>query len=399
MAHRFVTGAGASLAGALAHRGSSGFASASAVGVGLRGVALDDGEEPLEVLVEPRQLAHERRHRRLVEAVAHLRAEERDVAHAADSSLVRLDALLEPEEEEAVPARAGDVPSRSPRASCSARPSYSKPSAQTVTSCATPSKTRRRTVPTGGTRGSRGSVACTTCSASRQGLRRSPPWPWPAHAPALGHLRRRAGGCARARSREPALGQLLDAPGEALLQVVLVPRPRRLAVELAPLLGELADGHRLERRELSGDVVELAHRGAGSGGRLVVHRASVVRARTVLARRRHDGFFPGRRQGESRREQRGHDVPPCAAALPAALLLAPHVEERLGEDVSRLVETSLDLGAALLGAHGGGCGRAGPRLRDRRFHRWETRSGAPKRDRRSSPTSTSPLTGEALFSI
>jgi len=33
---------------------------------------------------------------------------------------------------------------------------------------------------------------------------------------------------------------------------------------------------------------------------------------------------------------------------PAALLLAPHVEERLGEDVSRLVEAPLDLAAALL---------------------------------------------------
>ncbi len=35
-------------------------------------------------------------------------------------------------------------------------------------------------------------------------------------------------------------------------------------------------------------------------------------------------------------------------SAPAALLLAPHVEERLGEDVSRLVEAPLDLAAALL---------------------------------------------------
>ena len=81
------------------------------------------------------------------------------------------------------------------------------------------------------------------------------------------------------------------------------------------------------------------------------------------------------------------------------MLTPPHVEERLGEDVSRLVEASLDLAAALVGALGGSSSLAGPRLRDRRFHRWETRSGAMKRDRRSSPTPTSPLTGEALFSI
>ena len=56
--------------------------------------ALRDGEEPLEVRVEPRQLSHERRHRRLVEAVAHLRAEE--VAHAADSSRADSPRFLSP---------------------------------------------------------------------------------------------------------------------------------------------------------------------------------------------------------------------------------------------------------------------------------------------------------------
>ena len=195
---------------------------------------------------------------------------------------------------------------------------------------------------------------------------------------------------------EPALGELLDAPGEALLEVVLVPRARRLAVELAPLLGELAHRHRLERCELGGDVVELAHRGAGSGGRLVVHRASVVRARTVLARRRHDGFFPGRRQGESRRAEvttylRARQRVGCAA--PCATC-----RERLGEDVSRLVETSLDLGAAHLGAHGAG---RGPRTASSGSSLPQVGNAVPRAETGQEIVTDlhPPLTGEALFSI
>jgi hypothetical protein len=80
----------------------------------------------------------------------------------------------------------------------------------------------------------------------------SPSWAMRATAPA-GARPRPAPGCAR----------------RGASQVLLVPRARRLAVELAVLLGELADGHRLERGELRGDVVELAHRGAGSAAVLL----------------------------------------------------------------------------------------------------------------------------------
>src|SRR5690606_14144213 len=51
-----------------------------------RGLTLEEREEPLEVVVEARELAHQRRRGGFVEAMAHLRAVELDVAHAALSS-------------------------------------------------------------------------------------------------------------------------------------------------------------------------------------------------------------------------------------------------------------------------------------------------------------------------
>lgn len=99
--------------------------------VGLLGVALDDGEQPLEVRVEPRQLSYERRHRRLVEAVAHLRAEE--LAHAADSSRAESPRFLSPKKRnpfQRVPAISVAIAD----SDLYRRPSYSKASAQTVTS-------------------------------------------------------------------------------------------------------------------------------------------------------------------------------------------------------------------------------------------------------------------------
>src|SRR5690606_13195405 len=115
------------------------------------------------------------------------------------------------------------------------------------------------------------------------------------HPPALRHLITKFGDPREGARRQPAFGELLDAPGEALLQVVLVPRARRLAVELAPLLGELADAHRLERGELGGAAAELARVRAGPSNGLGRHlvRASFCAFAVLAGRRRGRGRARG----------------------------------------------------------------------------------------------------------
>src|SRR5690606_20033660 len=123
-----------------------------------RGLTLEEREEPLEVVVEARELAHQRRRGGFVEAMAHLRAVELDVAHAALSSRAASTRFFKPKKRK--PFQGVPVMCFATAESVLKRwPAYSKPSLQTVTSCATPSKTRRSTVPTGGIRGSRGSSA------------------------------------------------------------------------------------------------------------------------------------------------------------------------------------------------------------------------------------------------
>src|SRR5690606_24951379 len=131
---------------------------------GLRLSLLGEGDEPLEVLVQARQLAHERRHRRFVERLAHAGAEE-VAAHAALSSLAASPRFLSPKKRKPFQ-REPAIWFAMAESVLYLRPSYSKPSTQTVTSWVLPSKTRRTTVPTGGTRGSRGSVVAVLSAAS-----------------------------------------------------------------------------------------------------------------------------------------------------------------------------------------------------------------------------------------
>ena len=91
-------------------------------------LALDDGEEPLEVRVEPRQLSHERRHRRFVERLAHAGAEE-VAAHAALSSLVVSTRFFRPKKRKPFQ-REPAIWFAMAESVLYLRPSYSKPSTQ-----------------------------------------------------------------------------------------------------------------------------------------------------------------------------------------------------------------------------------------------------------------------------
>ena len=118
------------------------------------------------------------------------------------------------------------------------------------------------------------------------------------HPPALGDSIAQVGDLLERARGKPAVRELLQPVPEPLAQVRDVARSGRLAVQLAVLLGELADVHLLERGELRRHIADQQEVRVRAFDRL--HRGSLF-ASIGLARRAHDGFFPGGRQGENQR--------------------------------------------------------------------------------------------------
>src|SRR5262249_20703158 len=111
-----------------------------------------------------------------------------------------------------------------------------------------------------------------------------------AHASVLAPAAR-ARRCARGRVRIATLALLLDAPRDALSQIVLVPSSGRDAKCLPISLCELADRHRVERGELATGVRELGLLSAPSSVRPVPHVAVSLRQRLCGAVAAHEGVL------------------------------------------------------------------------------------------------------------
>ena len=310
MATRLVSGSTLLLVGvgsSLLRRGRDGRSPASPL-------ASRRGRRAAEVLVQARQLAHERRHRRFVERLA-VRVRKKSLLMPR-SPRSRRRRASEPEEEVAVPARGQRSGSRWQRASCTCAPRTRSP--------------RRRPSPRGSCHRRRGARRCPAGVRADRGLRRrgAPP-PRRASARRRRSSRRlhstgcprricqrsgagrRAAGCARWR---PATGRPGSSPrcarpgassgtpgsasgGSPYSSRYFSASAGTFIVSSAASWLGMSSSLRISARDLAGRFV-IVSRGSRE------HRARALG---------HDGFFPVEDKA-SPRERRPHDAPPLAAS-------------------------------------------------------------------------------------